>query len=98
MFPHAICTLHICTFNFETKTGWCGAEAHSATLTDHFLEELSLQPECAVISFTYQVPSSRQRQSVQIAELSGVFIVVTIANGCHGDSFSDQSLLMLTIH
>lgn len=29
---------------------------------------------------------------MQIAELSGVFILVPIANGCHGDSFSDQSL------
>lgn len=29
---------------------------------------------------------------MQIAELSGVFILVPIANGCHGDGFSDQSL------
>lgn len=90
--------MHICTFNSETKTGCWKAEAHPAKMTDHFLEVLSLLAECAVIAFTYQVLSSMQRQCVQIAELSGLFILVPIANGCHGDSFSDQILCTLTIH
>lgn len=90
--------MHICTLNSETKTGCWKAEAYPAELTDHFLEVLSLLAECAVISFTYQVLSSMQRQCVQIAELSGVFILVRIANGCHGDSSLDQSLRTLTIH
>lgn len=97
VLPHAIYTAHICMFNSETKTGCWKAEAHPAELTDHFLEVLSLLAECAVISFTYQVLSSMERQCVQIAELSGIFILVPIANGCHGDGFSDQSLRWLYI-
>lgn len=51
----------------------------------------------AAISFTYQQLSFMQSHCVQIAELSSVFIVSPLANGCHGNAFADHDLCRLTV-